>query len=94
MSDLSLSSDVFTFSTNDRAAVRRVFLAHLARFERQFRDVSWQDAPAAFARASGDSDAEAETTTTLFRGAMESLLDSGEIEVERLGDGSNRIVAA
>jgi hypothetical protein len=88
----SLASPAFTFSCSNRAQIRRAFLVHLARFERQFRDVSWETAPAAFARACGDSDAEAETTTRLFSAAMEELLDEGTIEVERLGDGSNRIV--
>ena len=54
--------------------------------------MSWQDAPAAFAFAS--SDAGVETLTNLFRAAMEDLLDSGEIRVERLAGGGNRLVRA
>jgi hypothetical protein len=90
----TLASPIFTFSTNNRAQIRSAFLAHLARFDRQFRDVSWQEAPAAFARACGDSDAEAEMTTRLFRAAMEDLLDAEEIHVEPLDGGSNRLVRA
>jgi len=85
-----LSSTVFDFSCSNRADVKRAFLAHLQRFERQFRDVSWQEAPAAFSAVYADG--EDETTTTLFRAALEELLDSGEIQVERLDGGSNRIV--
>jgi hypothetical protein len=87
-----LSSTVFSFHTSNRADVRRAFLAHLARFERQFRDVSWQEAPAAFARTDPD-DGTDETTTRLFQRAMEELLDSGEICVEPLA-GGNRLVRA
>lgn len=94
MSTPTLSSDCFTFATNNRADIRRAFCAHLQRFERQFRDVSWQEAPGAFARVSGESDSEAETTASLFRSAMEELLDSGELVVDRLPDGSNRLVRA
>jgi len=84
--------DDFTFSLSNPAAVEGAFLAHLARFEAQDRDISWQDAPAAFAFAS--SDAGIETLTNLFRAAMEDLFDSGEVRVERLADGSNRLVRA
>jgi hypothetical protein len=94
MSTPTLASTVFTFSTSNRAAVRRAFLAHLERFAAQDRDVSWEAAPAAFARVYGESDAEAETTTSLFRAAMEELLDSGDIVVERFLDGKNRLVKA
>ena len=92
MNTLTLSSDAFSFSLSNPAAVEGAFLAHLARFEAQDRDVSWQDAPAAFAFAS--SDAGVETLTNLFRAAMEDLLDSGEIRVERLAGGGNRLVRA
>jgi hypothetical protein len=56
--------------------------------------VPWERAPAAFAAVCGDGDAEIEMTTSLFRSAMESLLDDGEIHVERLDGGGNRLVAA
>ena len=92
MTTLTLSSTEFDFSSTNPADVERAFLAHLERFEQQNRDVSWQEAPAAFAVAS--SDAGVETLTNLFRAAMEDLLDSAEIRVERLADGSNRLVRA
>ena len=85
----SLSSNCFDFSTVDPNSVSRALLAHLRRFENQNRDVSWQDAPAAFAGVYADEDEE--STTMRFRGAMEALLDSGVIIVERLADGSNRL---
>jgi hypothetical protein len=86
-----LTSPAFHFFCSNRAEVQRAFLAHLARFSRQFRDVSWQDAPGAFSRVYGEGDAEADTLANLFRGAMEQLLDNGEICVERV-DGGNRLV--
>ena len=92
MTPLTLSSDCFTFSSLDPASVERAFIAHLARFEQQNRDVSWQDAPAAFAAVYADDDDE--LTTRYFRRAMEDLFNSGEIRVERLADGGNRLVRA
>jgi hypothetical protein len=88
MTTSTLASDCFDYSTFNPASIARAFRAHLDRFEAQNRDVSWQDAPAIFAAVSGDASDE-----SLFRDAMESLLDSGAIRVERLADGSNRIVA-
>ena len=82
--------DDITFTTNSAAGSRRAFLDHLHRFETQSRDVSWREAPEAFARtygAGGD-----DTTVNSFRSAMEELLDSGDIRVERLVDGGNRLV--
>jgi hypothetical protein len=72
--------------------VRAAFLQHLQRFERQFRDVSWQEAPAAFSAVYPDG--ADETTTRQFRIALEELLDDGVISVERLPDGSHRLVRA
>jgi len=92
MNTLTLASDDFTFSSNQPASIARAFLAHLARFEQQNRDVSWQDAPAAFAFASNDGGDE--VLTNLFRAAMEDLFDGAEIRVERLADGGNRLVRA
>jgi hypothetical protein len=87
MRTTTLSNDVFNYSTFDPASISSAFLAHVKRFEQQDRDVSWQDARATFAAVSGDS-ADEDT----FRAAMEDLLDSGAIVVERLPDGSNRLV--
>ena len=92
MTLLTLSSDDFTFSLSNPAAVERAFLAHLERFAQQNRDISWQEAPAAFAVAS--SDAGVETLTSLFRAAMEDLFDRDYLRVERLADGGNRLVRA
>ena len=89
---LTLASDCFTFSLSNPVDIERAFCGHLERFAQQNRDVSWQEAPAAFAVAS--SDAGVETLTSRFRAAMEDLLDAGEIRVERLADGSNRLVRA
>jgi hypothetical protein len=84
----SLSSDCFEISSLNPTSVSRAFLAHLERFANQNRDVSWQDAPAEFAAVYGEAD---EWTTSMFRVAMEELLESGAVAVERLPDGSNRV---
>ena len=93
MTTLTLASDSFTFSNfSSRRDMATVFLSHLQRFEHQNRDVPWQAAPAVFATvASGEADG---LTTDWFRAAMEDLLDSGAIVVERLPDGSNRLRTA
>ena len=80
------------FSSTNPASIERAFLAHLERFERQDRDVSWQDAPAVFAGVYADDDDE--LTTRYFRRAMEDLFDRDWLRVERLADGSNRLVRA
>jgi hypothetical protein len=89
MSTHSLASNCFNFSTSDPSSVSRAFVAHIERFQRQNRDVSWQDAPFAFAGVYAEGNEE--STTNLFRRAMEDLLDAGAISVERLQDGSNRL---
>ena len=70
---------------------RRAFLEHLRRFARQDRDVSWTSAPEVFASTYGKGAEEAVTNS--LRGAMESCFDRGEIRVERLPDGSNKLIA-
>jgi hypothetical protein len=87
MTPHTLASDAFNYSTLDPKSIERAFRAHIQRFEAQNRDVSWQDAPAIFAAVSGDASDEG-----LFRAALEDLLDSGVIIVERLADGGNRLV--
>jgi hypothetical protein len=89
----TLASDVFTFSNfSSRRDVAAVFAAHVTRFEHQNRDVSWKEAPAVFAAVIGDDDDK--ETIRQFRGALEDLLDSGAIIVDRLPDGSNRLRTA
>jgi hypothetical protein len=88
MSPAKLSSNCFETSSLDPSSVSRAFLAHLRRFESQNRDISWQDAPSAFAGVYGEAD---EQTAISFRQAMEDLLDSGAVVVERLDGGSNRL---
>jgi hypothetical protein len=90
MTHLTLASSSFDFSSFDPASIERAFIAHLARFEQQDRNVSWQDAPATFSAVIGD-DGDKETIRQ-FRAALEDLLDSAAIRVERLADGSNRLV--
>ena len=92
MTDPTIASDI-SFSTNDRASIRAVFLAHLTRFVNQGRETAWRRAPWDFARVYGDNFEDTDTTMRLFRSAMEDLLDSGEIRVERLADGGNRLTA-
>ena len=79
------------FSLTSRPNSRRCFLAHLDRFARQDRDVDWQSAPEVFAATYGQADEL--TIVNALRGAMEALFDKGELKVERLPDGSNRLVA-
>jgi hypothetical protein len=88
MTTPTLASECFNFSSLDPASIERAFIAHLRRFAQQNRDVDWLTAPAVIAAVSGDADDEG-----LFRAAMEDLLDSGVIVVERLPDGGNRLVA-
>ena len=80
------------FLPTNQTLIERAFLAHLERFEQQNRDVRWEEAPTAFAGVYADGDDE--LTTRYFRRAMEDLLDSAEIRVERLPDGGNRLVKA
>ena len=95
MSTTTLASDDFNFSTLDPRSIERAFRAHVKRFEAQNRDVSWETAPAVFAAVSGGAeDPFCATTESLFRGAMEDLLDSGAIRVKRLADSGNRLVTA
>jgi hypothetical protein len=89
MTTLTLSNDSFNYSSLDPTSIERAFFAHLQRFEQQDRDVSWESAPAVIATVSGDA-----SDASLFLDAMESLLDSGAIRVERLADGSNRLRTA
>jgi hypothetical protein len=86
MNALTLSSASFDFSTLDPKSVERAFLSHLHRFAQQNRDVAWETAPAVIAAVSGDAG-----DASLFRDAMETLLDSGVIVVESLPDGGNRL---
>ena len=90
MTTPKLSSDSFDFSPDDPITIERAFIAHLRRFIAQGRDVSWRDAPAVFAAISSGRDDE--LLTTLFRTAMESLLDSEHIFIEQLENGGNRLV--
>jgi hypothetical protein len=85
----TLASDSFDYSTFDPVSIERAFLAHIARFEAQNREIDWQTAPEVFAAVIGDDD---QGTVRVFRAAMEDLLDAGKIRVERLSDGGNRIV--
>jgi hypothetical protein len=91
MSSTNLARDCFNFSSLDPVSIERALLAHVNRFEAQNRQVSWQDAPATFAAVSGDDDDK--ETIRQYRAAMEDLLDSGAIRVDRLDDGGNRLVA-
>ena len=78
------------FSPSSRPDSRRAFTEHLARFERQGRDIDWQSAPEVFAGTYGKAD---KSTLHALRGAMESLFDKGELKVERQPNGSNKLVA-
>jgi hypothetical protein len=88
MNATNLASASFDYSTFDPASVERAFLEHLRRFAQQSRDLPWETAPAVIAAISGDAGDE-----SLFRDAMETMLDSGVIVVERLPDGGNRLIA-
>src|SRR5580658_2271500 len=90
MHTTTLASASFSYSTCDPASIERAFLAHVARFAAQNREVDWQTAPEVFAAVIGDDDDKG--TIRQFRAALEDLLDSGAIRVERLADGGNRLV--
>ena len=95
MNTTATSTTDFEFSSSDPQSVCRAFVAHLQRFRRQERDVPWQDAPAVFATAAAPyGSREIKSAERLFKWALETLLDTGEIHVERLDGGGNRLVAA